>query len=100
MKNYRLYIGLNVQNGKDWERQDAINIIINICKAKGITALSISDCQGIYTYDNGQTVYENTLVLTLIDCNVDIKGLVLSLKSALRQECIMLEELINNYSFI
>ena len=100
MKNYRLYIGLNVQNGKDWERQDAVNIIINICKAKGITALSISDCQGIYTYDNGQTVYENTLVLTLIDCSVDIKGLVLSLKSALRQECIMLEELINKFEFM
>ena len=100
MRNYKLYIGLNVADGKDWERQDAVNIIINICKAKGITALSLADMQGIYTYDNGQTVFENTLVLTLIDCSVDIKGLVLSLKSALKQECIMLEELTNNFSFI
>lgn len=100
MKNYKLYIGLNVQDGKDWERQDAVNIIISICKAKGINALSISDCQGIYTYNNGQTVYENTLVLTLIDTDIIINDLCLALKSALRQECIMLEKLTDNFSFI
>lgn len=100
MKNYRLYIGLNVENGENWGRQDAINIIVSICKAKGITALSLADCQGIYTYDNGSTVFENTIVLTLIDTSVDIMGLVLALKSALKQECIMLEHITNKFDFI
>lgn len=100
MKNYKLYIGLNVADGEDWKRQDAVNIIISICKAKGITALSLADMQGVYTYDNGSTVFENTLVLTLIDTDIIINDLCLALKSALKQECIMLEELTNNFSFI
>ena len=100
MNNYRLYIGLNVNGQADWERQDAINIIISVCKAKGISALSLADCVGVYTYDNGQTVQENTLVLTLIDTDIIINDLCLALKSALRQECIMLERLADNFSFI
>ena len=98
--NYKLYIGLDVQNGKEWERQDAVNIIINICKAKGITALSIGECRGIYTYNDGETVQESTLVLLLVDFKGDIKGLVLSLKKALRQECIMIEKIKNDFEFV
>ena len=98
--NYKLYIGLDVQNGKEWERQDAVNIIINICKAKGITALSIGECRGIYTYNDGETVQESTLVLLLVDFKGDIKGLVLGLKKALKQECIMIEKLVNSFEFI
>ena len=98
--NYKLYIGLDVQKGKPWNRQDAINIIISTCKAKGITALSISDCQGIYTYNDGETVQESTLVLLLVDFKGDVKGLVLSLKTALKQECIMIEKLVNSFDFI
>ena len=98
--NYKLYIGLDVQNGKEWERQDAVNIIINICKAKGITALSIGECRGIYTYNDGETVQESTLVLLLVNFKGDIKGLVLGLKKALKQECIMIEKLVNSFEFI
>ena len=98
--NYKLYIGLDVQNGNPWNRQDAVNIIINICKAKGITALSIGECRGIYTYDKGETVQESTLVLLLVNFKGDIKGLVLSLKSALKQECIMIEKLVNSFEFV
>ena len=100
MKNYKLYVGLNVQDGKDWEKEDAVNIIITVCRSKGIEALSIGECKGVYTYNNGSTVFENTLVITLIDCNVDIRELVLSLKSALRQECIMIEKLSSDFMFI
>ena len=98
--NYKLYIGLDVQNGKPWNRQDAVNIIISVCKSRGITALSLSDMQGIYTYDNGKTVFENTLVLLLVDFKGDIKGLVLSLKTALKQECIMIEKIKNDFDFV
>ena len=98
--NYKLYIGLDVQGGKPWNRQDAVNIIISVCRSRGITALSLSDMQGIYTYDNGKTVFENTLVLLLVDFKGDIEGLVLSLKSALKQECIMIEKLVNSFDFI
>ena len=73
--NYKLYIGLDVQGGKPWNRQDAVNIIISVCRSRGITALSLSDMQGIYTYDNGKTVFENTLVLLLVDFKGDIEGL-------------------------
>ena len=100
MKNYKLYIGLDVQNGKPWNRQDAVNIIISICKANGINALSISDCQGVYTYNDGKTIQESTLVLLLVNINIDIKELVQALKSALKQECIMLEKLVNSFEFI
>ena len=100
MRNYKLYIGLNVADGKDWERQDAINVIISICKAKGITALSVSECQGVYTYTTGETVFENTVVLTLIDTTVDVKELTLCIKSALRQECVMVQEILDKFSFI
>ena len=98
--NYKLYIGLDVQNGKEWEKSEAINIIISVCRSRGITALSLSDMQGIYTYDNGKTVFENTLVLLLVDFKGDIEGLVLSLKTALKQECIMIEKLVNSFDFI
>ena len=98
--NYKLYIGLDVQNGKPWNRQDAVNIIISVCKANGINALSIGECRGIYTYNDGKTVQENTLVLMLVDFKGDIKGLVLSLKSALKQECIMIERLSSTFDFV
>ena len=98
--NYKLYIGLDVQNGNPWNRQDAVNIIINICKAKGITALSISDCQGIYTYDDGKTVQESTLVLLLVDFKGDIVGLTKALKTALKQECIMIEKIKSDFDFV
>lgn len=100
MNNYRLYIGLNVADGKDWERQDAVNIIINICKAKGITALSISDCQGIYTYNNGKTVQESTLVLLLVNTEAKVLLLAEDLKKALCQECIMIEKIKNDFDFV
>ena len=98
--NYKLYIGLDVQNGKEWEKSEAINIIISVCRSRGITALSLSDMQGIYTYDNGKTVFENTLVLLLVNFKGDIKGLVLGLKKALKQECIMIEKLVNSFEFV
>lgn len=98
--NYRLYIGLDVQGGKPWNRQDAVNIIISICKANGIEALSISNCQGIYTYNNGKTVQESTLVLMLVNINIDIKELVQALKSALKQECIMIEKIKSDFDFV
>lgn len=98
--NYRLYIGLDVQNGSPWNRQDAVNIITSLCKEYGINALSISDCQGVYTYNDGKTVQENTLVLLLVDTNIDIKELVQALKSALKQECIMIEKLKSNFDFV
>lgn len=98
--NYRLYIGLDVQNGQSWNRQDAVNVIISVCRSKGVTALSISDCQGVYTYDDGETVQESTLVLLLVNINIDIKELVQALKSALKQECIMLEKIKSGFDFV
>lgn len=98
--NYRLYIGLDVQNGKPWNRQDAVNIIISICKANGINALSLTESVGVYTYDNGKTVQESTLVLMLVNINIDIKELVQALKSALKQECIMIEKIKSDFDFV
>lgn len=98
--NYRLYIGLDVQNGNPWNRQDAVNIITSLCKEYGIGALSISNCQGIYTYNNGKTVQENTLVLLLVDFEGDIVELTKDLKKALCQECIMLERLASSFDFV
>ena len=97
--NYRLYIGLDVQDGKEWERQDAVNIIISVCRAKGINALSIGECRGIYTYNDGKTVQESTLVLLLVDFKGDISSLTRDLKTALKQECIMIEIINNGFIF-
>jgi hypothetical protein len=98
--NYRLYIGLNVENGKDWKREDAVNIIISICKANGINALSLTESVGVYTYNDGKTVQESSLVLLLVDINIDIKELVQTLKLALKQECIMIEKIKSDFDFI
>lgn len=97
--NYRLYIGLDVQGGKEWERQDAVNIIISVCKSRGINALSLADSVGIYTYNDGKTVQESTLVLLLVDFKGDISSLTKDLKTALKQECIMIEIINNGFIF-
>ena len=83
-----------------WNRQDALNVITSVCRSYGIGALSIGECKGIYTYNDGKTVQENTLVLLLVNINIDIKELAEDLKKALKQEGIMLEELTNNFSFV
>lgn len=98
--NYRLYIGLDVQNGKGWERQEAVNIIISVCKKYGINALSLTESVGVYTYDDGKTVQESTLVLLLVNINIDVKELVQALKSALKQECIMIEKIKSDFDFV
>lgn len=97
--NYKLYIGLDVQDGKPWERQDAVNIIISVCRSYGINALSLADSVGIYTYNDGKTVHENTLVLLLVDFKGDISSLTKDLKTALKQECIMIEIINNSFIF-
>jgi hypothetical protein len=97
--NYRLYIGLNVENGKDWKREDAVNIIISICKANGINALSLTESVGVYTYDKGETVQESTLVLLLVNTEAKVLMLAEDLKKALKQECIMIEVLKSNFLF-
>ncbi len=98
--NYRLYIGLDVQDGKPWNRQDAVNIVISTCKANGINALSLTESVGVYTYDNGKTVQESTLVLLLVDFKGDIVELTKDLKKALCQECIMIEKIKSDFDFV
>ena len=98
--NYKLYIGLDVQNGKKWEKSEAINIIISVCKSRGITALSLTESVGVYTYDKGETVQESTLVLLLVNISTDIVELTKDLKKALCQECIMIERLVNTFDFV
>ena len=98
--NYKLYIGLDVQNGEPWERQEAVNIIMSVCKSYGISALSISDCRGVYTYDDGNAVQENTLVLLLVDFKGEVMGLTKDLKKALKQECIMIEKIKSDFDFV
>jgi hypothetical protein len=98
--NYKLYIGLDVENGKPWNRQDAVNIIISVCKSRGINALSLTESVGVYTYDKGETVQESTLVLLLVGFKGDISSLTKDLKKALKQECIMIERLTNTFEFI
>jgi hypothetical protein len=97
--NYRLYIGLDVQDGNPWERQDAVNIIISVCRSRGINALSLTESVGVYTYDKGETVQESTLVLLLVDFKGDISSLTKDLKTALKQECIMIEIINNGFIF-
>lgn len=98
-KSYRLYIGCSVENGKDWTITEASNIIISICRSNNIDALSLSDCKGIYTYNNGNTVYENTIILTLVKSKVNIKNLVSDLRNALSQESIMIECIKSRFIF-
>ena len=98
--NYKLYIGLDVQNGKEWEKSEAINIIISICKTYGINALSLTESVGVYTYDDGKTVQENTLVLLLVNTEAKVLMLAEDLKKALKQECIMIEKIKSDFDFV
>ena len=98
--NYKLYIGLDVQNGEPWERQEAVNIIMSVCKSYGISALSISDCRGVYTYDDGNAVQENTLVLLLVNTKAKVLKLAEDLKASLKQECIMIEKIKSDFDFV
>ena len=98
-KNYRLFIGLNVENKNDIPIADGENTVIEICRKHGIEGLSIGLCKGVYTYDNGITVYENTVVLTLIDYRGKLDKLIDDLKKALSQQCIMIEKISSKFSF-
>lgn len=98
--NYRLYIGLDVQGGKEWEKSEAINIIISTCKTYGINALSLTESVGVYTYDKGETVQENTLVLLLVNTEAKVLMLAEALKKALKQECIMIEKIKSDFDFV
>lgn len=97
--NYKLYVGLNVYGEKDISISDGINTIVTLAKNMHIDALSIATCQGIYTYDNGNTVFENTLVITLVNYERDIDELVKAIKKDLRQESVMIEIINNSFIF-
>lgn len=97
--NYKLYVGLNVDGERDISIGDGINTIVSVAKNMHIEALSIGNCQGIYTYDNGKTVFENTLVITLVNYEKDINDLIRAIKKDLRQESVMIEIINNSFIF-
>ena len=99
--NYRLYIGMNKKNGGKVKEATFINVLNNCCRKYNITGYSVTDCNGYYIYNNGDTCIEKSKVVLLVGVEKDtVLKAVEYLKKELDQESIMLESVNNDFDFL
>ena len=69
MKETRIYVGLNdsVTKEQRFSIEKYKSVLMNICKSYHVP-FSVSVSEGGYFHEDGQYTQENTLILTLIDC--------------------------------
>lgn len=99
--NYRLYIGMNRKNGGKVKEGAFINVLNNCCRKYNITGYSVTDCNGYYIYNNGNTCIEKSKVVLLVDIEKEtVLKAVEYLKKELEQESIMLESVNSSFAFL
>lgn len=95
-----LYIGLNDKDTKKQEIDtlEAVKIATNIICRK-VDGCTIYNATGIYHHDDGEIVIENSLRIEMIDASAAaVSEIVCSLKAALNQESIIIQnDIINSY---
>lgn len=103
MTTVNLYIGLN---DKDTKRQEITNLdakteISRILFKHFPHGFTLQECQGMYKYDDGTVVCENTIKVTLLGYNINIVfEIVEDLKRKLNQKCIAVELIQSTVNFI
>ncbi|WP_289147000.1 hypothetical protein [uncultured Megamonas sp.] len=89
MYKYEVYIGLSIKNSDKILNNQSI-----IVDFGQYFDLSAQECLGVYTLDNGQKIYENTIKLTILSETEDIDGKLVKLikqkKEEYQQESILL----------
>lgn len=90
----KLYIGCNDRDTKRQEKTYAEikELIHDILELHSFKAYTLQSASGVFTYENGQVVNENTYIITLVNASKELKFMIENLKLALNQECIMVEK--------
>ena len=101
MKKVTMYIGLN---DKDTKQQKISTIeAYKMCQnvfADFFGGSTIFDGKGTYTHENGEMVFENTLVCIVYTDNMDnVKKAATTIKTVLNQESIAIEVTESNSFF-
>lgn len=84
-----LYVGLNDKDTKTQKipRNDAKAIIMEALNARGIMGMTFYDARGVWTYDDGETDEEETVIVEVLGFPVPDE-VVPVLKKKLNQESI------------
>lgn len=89
MYKYEIYIGLSINNSDKILNNQSI--IVDFSQYFDLTA---EECLGVYTTNNGQKIYENSIKLTILSETEDIDGKLVKLikqkKEEYQQESILL----------
>ena len=103
MIKYNIYIGLNDKDSKKQEistrraRQEVIKILNN----NNITGLTMYEVAGVFKHEDGAMTFEKSLKVELLEVKEEeVKKSINELKTALNQECIMLEKEEKEVNFI
>ena len=95
MRKITLYVGLNDKTTKTQKigTLDAYNIVCNTLRVDA----TVSEARGVYTHADGTVVFENSLVIEMLDFDETItdkwlKGKVEALKLALNQESVAVQK--------
>lgn len=103
MIKYNIYIGLNDKDSKKQEistrraRQEVIKILNN----NNITGLTMYEVSGVFKHEDGAMTFEKSLKVELLEVKEEeVKKSINELKTALNQECIMLEKEEKEVNFI
>ena len=81
MYKYEIYIGLSINNSD--KILDKQLIIVDFGQ---YFDLSAQECLGVYTLNNGQKIYENSIKLTILSETEDIDGKLVKLIKQKKQE--------------
>lgn len=103
MIKYNIYIGLNDRDSKKQEvsTRRAKEKTIKILNANNITGLTMYEVMGVFKHEDGATTFEKSLKVELLEVEEEeVLKSIEELKTALNQECILLEEEEKKISFI
>lgn len=81
MYKYEIYIGLSINNSD--KILDKQLIIVDFGQYFDLTA---QECLSVYTTNNGQKIYENSIKLTILSKTEDIDGKLVKLIKQKKQE--------------
>lgn len=103
MIKYNIYIGLNDKDSKKQEvsTRRAKEKTIEILNNNNITGLTMYEVTGVFKHEDGTLTFEKSLKVELLEVEEkDVLKSINELKTALNQECIMLEEEKKQVNFI
>lgn len=101
MKKTTMCVGLNDKDSKVQEIStlDAYKVLSNIF-AETTGGVTITEGRGVYTHDDGEIVFEVTLICTIYGAeDRDIERAATMIKTALNQESVAIESCESNSRF-